>query len=162
MHTLPSHSFGHESRGGLRCAGQRARVRTLGRWVLARAGVVLLAAQFGCGGASAAAPAASAPLALDVWAVRPAGGPIGGGTPIAIVGRGFRDGATVTIGGVAATGVRVTSSNSLTASAPAGHAPGDASVVVTNPGGRSATLPFGYRYMPDVPSDDGCPGCWDY
>ncbi len=62
-----------------------------------------------------------------------------------ITGTGFLAGATVKLGGTAATGVTVVSSTSITATAPA-HAAGAASVVVTNTDAQSGTLTNGYTY----------------
>ena len=68
-----------------------------------------------------------------------------GGTPVTITGTGFLAGATVKLGGTAATGVTVVSSTSITATTPA-HAAGAASVVVTNTDAQSGTLTNGYTY----------------
>ncbi len=60
------------------------------------------------------------------------------GGPVTISGSGFMAGATVTIGGKAATGVTVVSPTTITATAPIGSA-GAAAVEVTNLGVRSGT-----------------------
>jgi len=62
--------------------------------------------------------------------VSPTGGSAAGGTPITITGAGFVTGATVTIGGTAATDVVVVDLGSITATTPA-HAVGAADVVVS-------------------------------
>ena len=62
-----------------------------------------------------------------------------------ITGTNFAAGATVTIGGTAATAVTVVSSTSITATTPA-HAAGAVPVVVTNPGNLSGTLATGFTY----------------
>jgi hypothetical protein len=54
-------------------------------------------------------------------------------------------GATVSLGGTAATGVTVVSSTSITATT-AAHAAGTVNVVVTNTDGQSGTLSGGYTY----------------
>ena len=54
-----------------------------------------------------------------------------------ITGTGFLAGATVSLGGTAATGVTVVSSTSITATTPA-HAAGAVNVVVTNTDARAA------------------------
>ena len=77
--------------------------------------------------------------------VSPASGPAEGGTVLTLTGTQFVAGATVSIGGVSATNVSVTSSTSITATAPA-HEPGQVSVTVTNPDSGSATLVNGYTY----------------
>jgi hypothetical protein len=81
-----------------------------------------------------------------VTAISPNSGPTGGGTSITITGTGFATGATVTIGGAAATNVVVDSTGaSITATTPAGTA-GAVDVVVTNTGSESATLTGGFTY----------------
>jgi hypothetical protein len=93
------------------------------------------------------------PAGLQVTSISPVSGPIAGGTTVTIKGSGFVSGATVTIGGVAATGVVVTGSTSLTAVTGA-HATGLADVTVTIPGPRSATLAQGFFYAPPpTPAD---------
>lgn len=92
-------------------------------------------------GAGLAYPFSAA--APTVSSVTPSSGPAG--TPITIAGTGFVTGATVTIGGAAATSVVFGSSTSLTAVAPV-HAPGVADVVVTNPDTQTGTLVGGYTF----------------
>ena len=75
-----------------------------------------------------------------------------GGTSVTITGTGFSAGATVQLGGVAASNVVAASSTAITATTPA-HAAGTVDVVVTNPDGQSATLPGGYTYS--VSSNQG-------
>jgi len=75
-----------------------------------------------------------------VSAVSPSSGPTAGGTAITIAGTGFEAGATVTVGGTAATGVNVVSATQINATAPA-HVAGAADVVVTVNGQSSATNP---------------------
>ena len=70
-----------------------------------------------------------------------------GGATIQIVGENFQDGATVTIGGNAASNVIFDSPTELMAEAPAGIA-GSADIVVTNPDGKSDTLVSGFTYTP--------------
>jgi hypothetical protein len=81
-----------------------------------------------------------------VTSVTPNTGTLAGGTPVTIAGTNFLSGATVTIGGVAATSVVVVSATSITATTPAGAA-GAANVVVTTTSG-SGTLTGGYTYAP--------------
>lgn len=83
-------------------------------------------------------------------AVLPATGLSAGATTITLTGTEFGAGTTVTVGGVAATGVVATSSTSLTAVTPAGTA-GAANVVVTKADGQSATLAGGYTYTQSPP-----------
>jgi hypothetical protein len=93
------------------------------------------------------------PNGLQVASISPVSGPIAGGTPVTVRGNGFVAGATVTVGGVAATGVVVAGPTSLTAVTGA-HATGLADVTVTIPGPRSATLTQGFFYAPPpTPAD---------
>lgn len=91
------------------------------------------------------------PAGITVSAITPVTGTIAGGTTVTITGSGFVSGATVTIGGVPATGVVVDSSTQLTAVTGA-HAAGLADVTVTIPGPTSATLSEGFFYAPPPPS----------
>ena len=79
--------------------------------------------------------------------ISPASGPLSGGTTVTITGTNFVTGATVTIGGVAVTGINVASATSITATTAAGTTGGAKDVVVTTPGGL-ATLPGGFNYLP--------------
>ncbi len=80
-----------------------------------------------------------------ITSVSPNSGPVNGGTPIIISGTGFASGATVTIGGVAATNVSVASATQINATTGAVGTPGTVNVVVTS-GGQSATLTSGFTY----------------
>jgi S-layer homology domain len=76
-------------------------------------------------------------------------------TNITVTGLAFEDGATVTVGGIAATNVVVTDSHTLTATTP--HlTPGSANaIVVSNPGGASGAIPNGFlANFADVPDND--------
>jgi hypothetical protein len=73
-----------------------------------------------------------------VSGVDPLAGPTAGGATETITGSGFVPGARVSFGGVAATGVLVSSDGELTADLPA-HAAGAVAVRVSTPGGTSAT-----------------------
>ena len=93
------------------------------------------------------------PNGVQVTSISPVSGPIAGGTTVTIKGNGFVAGATVAIGGVAATGVVVGGSTSLTAVTSA-HATGLADVTVTIPGPQSATLAQGFFFAPPpTPAD---------
>ena len=83
--------------------------------------------------------------APTVTAITPNSGTTNGGTPVTITGTGFLAGATVSVGGTAATGVTVVNSTSITATT-AAHAAGAVSVVVTNSDAQSGTLTNGYTY----------------
>ena len=73
-----------------------------------------------------------------------------GGATITIIGENFQDGATVTIGGNAASNVTFVSATELSAEVPPG-AVGSVDVVVTNPDGKSATLAGGFTYIEPPP-----------
>jgi len=82
-----------------------------------------------------------------VSAVLPASsGPAGGGT-VTVLGSGFVDGATVSFGEVAATGVVLADAGRLTAIAPA-HAAGPVAVTVTNADGLSGAMLAAFLYEP--------------
>ena len=85
--------------------------------------------------------------APTVSSVAPATGLIAGGTSITITGTNFAAGASlgVTVGGVAATSVRVVSATKITAKTPA-HAAGVANIVVTNGDGQTATLSRAFTF----------------
>jgi hypothetical protein len=82
--------------------------------------------------------------------ISPASGSTAGGTTVTLTGTNFASGATVTIGGVAATGVTVISSTSLRAVTGA-RAAGAADVVVAV-GTQTATLARGYTYVVSAPN----------
>jgi hypothetical protein len=79
-----------------------------------------------------------------VSSVSPNNGPIAGGTAVTITGTNFAAGATVTIGGTAATNVVVVSSTQITATTPA-HAAGAATITVTV-NGQAGSLVNGFTY----------------
>jgi len=91
----------------------------------------------------APAEAAAAPT---VNTISPGLGSRGGGTIVTITGTGFVVGATVTVGGSAATSVIVGGATSITATVPVGT-PGPALIVITNPDGQSATLSNAFAYQ---------------
>ena len=85
-----------------------------------------------------------------VISTTPNTGTADGGTTVTVTGTGFRSGLTVSLGGTAATGVRVVNSTSITAITP-GHAAGTVNVVVSNNDAQSGTLPGGFTYV--APAD---------
>ena len=87
-------------------------------------------------------PADAVPIVTDVM---PTSGPVEGTTRVVIAGSNFVNGATVSFGGVPATGVLFGNSNFLFAVAPA-HGAGAVDVIVTNPDSQSGTLPNSYTY----------------
>ncbi|HKD19995.1 MAG TPA: S-layer homology domain-containing protein [Thermoanaerobaculia bacterium] len=78
------------------------------------------------------------------FAIVPASGAPAGGAALTITGTDFVSGATVMIGGVAATNVNVGSFNSITANAPALPAGSLNDVTVTDPDATTGTLLKGY------------------
>jgi PKD repeat protein len=82
--------------------------------------------------------------APTISGISPNSGPLAGGTVVTISGTNFQAGATVSIGGVAAS-VGSVSANSIGATTGA-HVAGTVDVVVTNPDTQSATLPLGFTY----------------
>lgn len=99
-------------------------------------------------------PAEAAP-APTVTTVTPALGPSVGGTGITLTGTGFVAGATVTVGGAAATGVTVVSATSITATTPAGTAGSTAVIIVTNADTQSATLSGTFTFQYPAPTVTG-------
>ncbi len=88
--------------------------------------------------------------APEVISVAPLSGDISGGSLITVVGSGFAEGVTVSIGGNDATDVVLVSSELLRAVVPA-HAAGPVDVTVTNDDAQSATAirAFSYVTQPD-------------
>ncbi|MCX4820468.1 IPT/TIG domain-containing protein [Streptomyces sp. NBC_01142] len=96
------------------------------------------------------APDLSVLAAPTVIALVPPTGPTTGGTFFTILGTNLT-GATVTFGGIPATGVNVVAGVALTGVTPA-HAAGNVPVVVTTPGG-TATVTGGFTYIgPPIPA----------
>jgi Domain of unknown function (DUF1929)/IPT/TIG domain/Glyoxal oxidase N-terminus len=89
--------------------------------------------------------------APTVTSISPTSGSVMGGTAVTITGTGFLSGATVSLGGTAATGVSVVNSTTITATAPA-HSAGSATVVVTNTDGQSGSKTNGYNYSNSAPT----------
>src|SRR5882724_2899572 len=77
--------------------------------------------------------------------ISPTSGSGSGGIAVTITGTGFLSGASVSLGGAAATGVNVVSSTSITATT-AAHPAGAVSVVVTNSDGQNGTLSNGFTF----------------
>jgi hypothetical protein len=88
-----------------------------------------------------------ASTAPAVSSVLPGSGPTEGGTAVTITGANFAAGASVTIGGIAASGIAVVNPNTITAFTPARPTPGPVNVVVTNPNNESGTLANGFTYV---------------
>lgn len=77
--------------------------------------------------------------------VAPSSGPAAGGTSVVLIGTDFQAGATVLVGGVAAT-VTSNTETSLTAVTPA-HGAGIVGVTLTNPDGGTYALPAAFTYL---------------
>gem|GEM_PF-1050840 len=101
--------------------------------------------------------------------VSPVSGPAAGGQQVTITGRNFHQGATVTIGGIAATNVRVahnpsTTLDTITATTPAAPRGGPVNVRVTNAYGSKAknidtsVLSLAYAYPASGSGSGGSPG----
>ena len=102
-----------------------------------------------------AVPALQAAVAPTLTSVEPDSDVVTGGETVKIIGENFQDGATVMIGGNAASSVIFVSPTELSVEVPAGTA-GSADIVVTNPDGKSETLVGGFTYTPlayDVTGD---------
>ena len=94
-----------------------------------------------------AAPFAALPLAaVGVTNITPACGTAAGGTAVTITGSNFLSGATVLIGGVAASNVVIVGSNKVTALTPASTA-GAKIISVTNTNGKFGALTNGFTYV---------------
>lgn len=86
---------------------------------------------------------------MTISGITPDSGPEAGGTTVTITGTGFREGTSVSIGGVPCAPVTIVSSTQLTCKTGA-HPAETVDVVVSNdgPGNVSATLPAAYTYLP--------------
>ena len=84
-----------------------------------------------------------------VTSIAPTSGPDTGGTAVTLTGTNFGSGATVALGGVAATSVVVVSPSTITATTGA-HAAGTVDVVVTNLALETGTLASGFAYIAPV------------
>ena len=91
---------------------------------------------------------------LSAGAITPHSSQTTGGTVVTIYGTGFVTGATVTIAGTAATNVKWIGPSFITATSPA-HAAGSGDVVVTNPGGQTASIAGGFIYADHAGSWSG-------
>jgi hypothetical protein len=91
-------------------------------------------------------------VAPAISKLTPAQGPVAGGTQVTLSGSGFLSGATVTFGGTAATSVTVVSSTQVHAITPGASSSsgGSVGVVLTNPGGLTATSSFNYIPPPTI------------
>lgn len=74
-----------------------------------------------------------------------------GGTAVTITGTGFKNGATVTFGGTAATSIVIASSTSITCVTPA-HSAGAVDVVITNVDAKTVTSSSAFTYAAATPA----------
>jgi len=88
----------------------------------------------------------------SISTINPPQGDIGGGNTVTITGNRFYDGMKVKIGGVYATNVVVTNQTLLSATVPAGTAPGAVDVVVEDEYNQTATLTGAYTYKLPTPT----------
>ncbi len=79
-----------------------------------------------------------------ITGTNPTSGPLAGGTTVTFTGSNFQQGATVSVGGVAATNVQVPDAGRITAVTPA-HASGAADIEIVT-GGIRFFFPGGYTY----------------
>ncbi len=96
-----------------------------------------------CGKDSPSGPTSSAP---KVSSVSPTSGSTTGGNSVTITGTGFASDATVSIGGIPATGVVVSGTTSITAVTGVRTTAGAAEVTVTT-GGKSSTLSNAFTFV---------------
>jgi IPT/TIG domain-containing protein len=115
--------------------------RALSKAALVSAAAAFALAACSSGGGSSPPPA-PAPV---ISSIAPGGGPAAGGTAVVISGANFQSGATVTMGGAAATVSAVTPTTIAAVTAP--HAGGAVTVTVTNPDLQAASLPNGFTYV---------------
>jgi hypothetical protein len=103
-----------------------------------------------CGGSPSTPTPTPPPVVIvpTVLSITPSSGSTAGGTEVSITGINFAAGATVTIGGVAATNVRVLGTTGIQALTGA-HADGSADVVVMV-GGQGATLAKAFTFVVPV------------
>ena len=88
---------------------------------------------------------ASCATTPTITSVEPDTGSTDGGTSITIIGTGFQSGATVTIGGAAATVTSLVATRIVAVTSP--RSPGAADVTITNPQLQSDTAPGAFTYV---------------
>jgi hypothetical protein len=118
------------------------------RHALSRIALALLAVL-----AATCSPTKPGPIVpeLAIQSVSPGTGPVTGGTEVTIRGTAFAAGATVTIGGRAATDITVRGADTITAKTPASTVAGAVDVAVLL-NGKTGTLSGGFRYDTIAPN----------
>jgi len=125
-------------------------------WRLAALALWTTAALAGCGGDSPNDPTPNpGNQSPTVSSVAPASGTTLGGTAVTVTGTNFAAGATVMIGGTAATNVAVQNATTLTAETPQ-HAAGPADVAVTV-GSRSGSMGGAFTFVAPAASTNQPP-----
>lgn len=89
--------------------------------------------------------------ALTVSGASPATGPVDGGVSVTLTGEGFDDTVRVTFGAVEGTSLTLTSSQTLSVTAPAGAA-GVVDITLTRGDGQQATLSQAFTYEAGIPA----------
>ncbi|MDA0353708.1 MAG: IPT/TIG domain-containing protein [Chloroflexi bacterium] len=103
------------------------------------------------GGAKATRTNAFTFEGLSISSVTPATGTTAGGTTVKLLGSGFAKGALVFFDNALATDFQFISQGEVQVKTPA-HAAGRVTVLVINPGGGTALLTEGYRYILSAPT----------
>src|SRR5262245_57936209 len=115
------------------CGRQRVRLVEL---------LLVAVATTSCG----STPTGPPPPSLRVLSIAPALGSTTGQTAVTVSGMDFAGDSTLSVGGVAATGVLIQGSTTITAVVGGRTTPGPADVVVTS-GGRTASLGNGFTFV---------------
>ncbi len=92
------------------------------------------------------------PEPVSISKVDPPSGPADQSTAIVITGKGFKQGASVTIGTTPATDVVIDSGTQIHATVPSGLPTGPQDVKVANPEGRSGLLKGGFLVVAPAPA----------
>jgi len=121
---------------------------------MAAGGAALLGMMLACGAGTPAGPSLPVIPTFSVIGVAPSIASVSGNSRVSVYGTGFAPGATVTFDGVAATGVTVVDSRSITVVTPAMAAAKKVDVVVINADGQRAvgTASFTYAVYSLTPS----------
>ena len=100
------------------------------------------------GGAGTGSGIYSYVAAPTVTSVTPSTGPAEGGSKLTITGANLEDATSITIGGIAASGITVVDGSTMMVTTPA-HAAGSVDVVVTGPGGTDSAAGL-YTYVAEL------------